>query len=50
MSPEEYRAKIQQLNTKQRHVINYHSKWCKKAVVSLRTNQPVTPYRHTGCS
>ena len=40
MSPEEYRAKIRQLNTKQRHAIVFHSD-----VMSLRTNQPVTPYR-----
>ena len=45
MSPEEYRAQIRQLNTKLRQVINFHRRWCKSAVVSLRTNQPVTPYR-----
>ena len=38
MSPKEYRAQIRQLNTKQRQVINFHRRWCKSAVVSLRAN------------
>ena len=47
MSPEEYRKKIRQLNTKQRQVVDYHRRWCKQVVLSLQTNQPslAPPYR-----
>ena len=46
MSPEEYRQTMRQLNAKQRLVVEYHRRWCKKVVLSYQTNQPssTTPY------
>ena len=47
MSPEEYRQRMRQLNAKQRLVVEYHRRWCKKVVLSYQTNQPspTPPYR-----
>ena len=44
LSPEEYRAAIRGLNSKQRQVVMFHRKWCKNAITALRNNQIVTPY------
>ena len=43
--PKEYRGLIRSLNTKQRDVVFYHRKWCKDAVVAIKQNKPVVPYR-----
>ncbi len=47
MSPDEYRQKMRQLNTKQRQIVDYHRRWCKNVVLSFQTNQPslARPYR-----
>ena len=45
LSPEEYRAAIRGLNSKQRQVIMFHRAWCKSAVKALRKGEPVNPYR-----
>ena len=47
MSPEEYRQRMRQLNAKQRLVVEYNRRWCKKVVLSYQTNQPFStpPYR-----
>ena len=44
-TPEEYRRRLRQLNTKQKEVVTFNRKWCKQAVISLRIGQPPTPYR-----
>ena len=43
--PHEYRQMVRSLNVKQREVVFYHRKWCKDAVVALRQNKRVVPYR-----
>ena len=45
MSPEEYRSALRGLNNKQRLMVKFHRAWCKKALVALRSGQPVQPYR-----
>ena len=40
MSAEEYQQRMRQLNAKQRLVVEYHRRWCKKVVFSYQTNQP----------
>ncbi len=43
--PEEYRTLMRELNSKQKAIVMYHRNWCEKAIVALRNNQPVKPYR-----
>ena len=43
--PDEYRRLMRQLNDKQREIVMFHRSWCKSAVIALRNNQPVKPYR-----
>lgn len=43
--PEKYRELMRGLNRKQKIAVNFHRKWCKEAVVSIKTGQPVKPYR-----
>ena len=43
--PDEYRQLMRQLNDKQREIVMFHREWCKSALVALRNNQPVKPYR-----
>ena len=45
LSPEEYRDAMRGLNSKQRQVVMYHRAWCKRAIIALKSGQPVTPYR-----
>lgn len=45
ISPEEYRAAIRGLNSKQRQVVMFHRAWCKHAVTALKNGKPVNPYR-----
>ena len=45
LSPSEYRKLVRQLNPKQRHVVFYHRRWCKDAIVAIKENRQVTPYR-----
>ena len=45
LTPEEYRAAIRGLNSKQRQVVMYHRAWCKQAISDLKKDQPVVPYR-----
>ena len=42
---DEYRQLMRQLNDKQREMVMFHRCWCKKAVIALRKNEPVEPYR-----
>ena len=44
LPPDEYRALMRGLNTKQKQVVRFHRKWCKSAVISMKTGQPVKPY------
>ena len=41
----EYRQMLRSLNKKQKQIIMYNRKWCKKAVRAWRNNQSVPPYR-----
>ena len=43
--PDEYRQLVRQLNDKQRDIVMFHRQWCKSALVALRNDQPVKPYR-----
>ena len=45
LSPEDYRSAMRGLNNKQRQVVMYHRAWCKRAIIALRSGQPVAPYR-----
>ena len=45
LSPEEYRAAIRGLNNKQRQVVIFHRRWCKSAIIALKSGQQVNPYR-----
>ena len=45
MEPRQYRAMIRSLNPKQKDVLKFHRKWCKDAIVALKTNRPLAPYR-----
>ena len=45
LSPEEYRTLMRGLNTKQRKVVAFHRRWCKKAVISVKNGEAVKPYR-----
>ena len=45
LTPEEYRAAIRGLNSKQRQVVMFHREWCKSAITALRSGRPVKPYR-----
>ena len=43
LSHDQYRALMRGLNYKQR--VNFHRRWYKDAVISLKTGQPIKPYR-----
>lgn len=43
--PDEYRKLLRGLNTKQRQIVMFHRNWCKKAVIALKQNKPIEPYR-----
>lgn len=43
--PAEYRKMMRSLNAKQRQIVCYHRKWCKDAVIAIKQNRPVIPYR-----
>ena len=43
--PHEYRGLMRGLNSKQREMVMYNRDWCKRAVVSLRNNTRIEPYR-----
>ena len=45
LSPDEYRAMMRGLNCKQKQVVGFHRRWCKSADISMKTVQPITPYR-----
>ena len=45
LSPEDYRSAMRGLNNKQKQVVMYHRAWCKRAIIALRSGQPVAPYR-----
>ena len=39
------RRSLRNLNNKQRQVVMFHRAWCKKALVAMRSDQQVEPYR-----
>ena len=39
--PEQYRALVRRLNCKQRRMINFHRRWCKNVVISMKNGQPI---------
>uniref|UniRef100_A0A1X7VX18 ATP-dependent DNA helicase n=1 Tax=Amphimedon queenslandica TaxID=400682 RepID=A0A1X7VX18_AMPQE len=41
----EYRSLMRGLNSKQREMVMYNCDWCKRAVVALRNNARIEPYR-----
>ena len=41
LSPEDYRSAMRGLNNKQKQVVMYHRAWCKRAIIALRSGQPV---------
>ena len=43
--PEEYRKLLRGLNTKQKQIVMFYRNWCKQAVVALKQDKPVEPYR-----
>ena len=43
--PDEYRKLLRGLNEKQRQIVMFHRDWCKKAVLALKQNKPMEPYR-----
>lgn len=45
MATDEYRRLLRELNVKQRAIVMFHRDWCKKAVIALKQNKPVEPYR-----
>ena len=45
MSPQEYRAMMRSLNTKQKEVIMFHRKWCKEAIFALKHSKPMAQYK-----
>ena len=45
LPPGEYRALMRGLNCKQKQVVTFHRRWCKNAVISMKTGQPIKPYR-----
>ena len=45
MPPEQYRQYMRELNDEQRSIVMFHRDWCKKAVLELKANMPVEPYR-----
>ena len=44
LSPDEYHALMRGLNCKQKQVVTFH-RWCKNAVIFMKTGQPIKPYR-----
>ena len=34
--PDQYRKLVRGLNTKQRQIVNFHRRWCKDAVISMK--------------
>ena len=43
--PNKYRELMRGLNTKQRQAVNFHRKWCKDAVITMKKGEPIRPYR-----
>ena len=33
------------LNTKKRQAVNFHRKWCRDAVITMKKGEPIKPYR-----
>jgi DNA replication protein DnaC len=45
MPADQYRAMMRGLNCKQKQVVSFHRRWCKSAVIAMKTGQPIQPYR-----
>ncbi|KAM9365022.1 ATP-dependent DNA helicase PIF1-like [Pholidichthys leucotaenia] len=45
MSPQEYRAVMRSLNTKQLEVVMFHRKWCKDAIFALKHDRPMPQFK-----
>ena len=45
LSHSDYRKMMRCLNAKQRQVVSYHRKWCKRAIQALKEGKKPTPYR-----
>lgn len=45
MSPEEYRKLMRGLNSKQKQIVHFHRQWCKKAVLAMKKEEAIQPYR-----
>ena len=45
LSPAEYRQMVRSLTEKQRQIVSYNRRWCKDAVIALKQNKRVRPYR-----
>lgn len=43
--PDEYRTLLRGLNAKQREIVMFHRNWCKKAIIALKQDKPIQPYR-----
>ena len=43
--PDQYRNLMRGLNSRQRDIVMFNRRWCKKAVTALRNNTRVEPYR-----
>lgn len=45
LPPDEYRAMMRELNCKQKQVVDFHRRWCKSAIISMKSGHPIKPYR-----
>ena len=44
IQPSQYRELMRGLNAKQRQMVMFHRRWCKKAVLALKQGRPIEPY------
>uniref|UniRef100_A0A672Z295 ATP-dependent DNA helicase n=1 Tax=Sphaeramia orbicularis TaxID=375764 RepID=A0A672Z295_9TELE len=45
MSPQEYRAMMRSLNSKQQEVVMFHRKWCKDAIFAMKHDRPMPQFK-----
>ena len=43
--PDQYRQLMRGLNSRQKDIVMFNRRWCKRAVIALRNNTRVEPYR-----
>lgn len=41
LPPDEYCAMMRELNCKQKQVVDFHRRWCKSAIISMKSGHPI---------